>query len=129
MMKILKDSELTKNLPKTVNEVSILFCSDQEIRVLNRDFRNKDKSTDVLSFSQIENLDFVSLALGDIIISVDTALVQANELNVSLDDEVLRLSIHGLLHLLGYDHENVSEIEAKKMRDLEEKLFLEVCDD
>jgi len=128
-MKILKDSELTKNLPKTVNEVSILFCSDQEIRVLNRDFRNKDKSTDVLSFSQIENLDFVSLALGDIIISVDTALVQANELNVSLDDEVLRLSIHGLLHLLGYDHENVSEIEAKKMRDLEEKLFLEVCDD
>ena len=96
------------------------------MRVLNNTYREKDAPTDVLSFSQIEGQDLITIdgdCLGDVVISIDTAAKQAKENNLSLDQEVLRLSIHGLLHLLGYDHENVSDAEAQKMFLLEEKLF------
>ncbi len=111
-------------LPPDVIEVGILLTNDEEIRSLNAQYRHKDTPTDVLSFSQLEGEDFsLSSALGDLVISLDTAERQAEELEVALDEEVLRLLIHGLLHLFGYDHEEVPESEAKRMRSLEDQLF------
>jgi probable rRNA maturation factor len=91
-----------------VLEVNLILTTDQRIQELNRDYRDQDKPTDVLSFSQIEGGSaFVAaprgaLALGDIIISVETAARQAKG---SLLDELRLLAVHGSLHLLGYDHE------------------------
>ena len=82
------------------SSATIAFVSDQSIRKLNRQFRNIDKATDVLSFPADEEQN-----LGDIAISVDTALAQAKENGLSFDDEVAQLILHGLLHLSGYDHE------------------------
>ncbi len=112
-------------IPDTVCELSLLITSDSHIRELNRDFRGKDKATDVLSFSQIEGdeLGPGPFSLGDIVISLDTTVRQAAELKHSLGEELLRLLIHGILHLLGYDHENVPEDEVKRMQDLEDRLF------
>ncbi len=110
-----------------------MLTTDVEVHHLNLTYRNKDKPTDVLSFSQIESQipeiidpDFShNNQLGDVVISLDTAKVQAKKYHHSLDHEVLRLSIHGLLHLMGYDHVNVSKSEADRMRRLERKLFAE----
>lgn len=106
-------------------ELSILITTDKEIKILNRDYREKDKATDVLSFPLLEGEggDFAQSNLGDVVISFETAKRQAKDLNVSVPQEINRLLTHGLLHLLGYDHENVTEAEAQKMRDKEEELF------
>jgi len=106
-------------------EVSISIVSDNEIKKLNAFYRRKNKPTDVLSFSMIEGLElpFSSPALGDVVISIDTATRQAKEYKVNLYQELLRLLIHGLLHLLGYDHEHVSKAAAKRMKTLEETLY------
>jgi len=101
-------------------EVSILFTDDIELRDLNRDFRGKDKATDVLSFPSDD------IYLGDLAISVQTARRQSKEYQVSLQEELIRLIIHGILHLHGYDHEKVSKSEAAKMRRLEKKFFQEI---
>jgi probable rRNA maturation factor len=92
-------------------ELSIVLCTDDFIRPLNRDWRGKDKATDVLSFSQREGeeADEDDPVLGDVVISVETAARQAEELGHSLDLELRVLLIHGLLHLLGYDHEGSAE--------------------
>lgn len=106
-------------------ELSLTLTSDDSIRALNRDYRKKDQSTDVLSFSQIEELgnspldplavqNNPGMPLGDVVISIDTALVQARSYGVSPRDRLLTLLIHGFLHLLGYDHER-SPTEARKM--------------
>ncbi len=99
-------------------ELSILITSDEEIRELNRLYRNKDKATDVLSFPMGEEIGGWKL-LGDVVISIDTARVQAKELGISLEEEVKRLLIHGIVHLLGYDHE-LSKEEEKRFREMEE---------
>ncbi len=106
-------------------ELSILLTSDFEIHQLNHDYRNKDKPTDVLSFAlrEGEGREFAGDMLGDIVISLETAERQAADRGITLTDEVLRLLIHGTLHLLGYDHENVSRAEAKRMFDKEQELF------
>ena len=105
-------------------ELSILITDDKEIRKLNKKYRRKDKATDVLSFAPAEAEGFVCLKhiLGDIVISAETAKRQAKEFKVSFTEEFSRLLIHGVLHLLGYDHENVSRIKVKEMQDLEDKL-------
>ena len=106
-------------------ELSILLTTDHEIQQLNSQYRGKDSATDVLSFPMNEQLvakDAVR-QLGDVVISLETAEKQAKELGVFLEQEVLRLLIHGLLHLLGYDHENVSDDEAKRMQDKEAELY------
>lgn len=89
-------------------EVQLGFVSDEEIRALNRDFRRRDRATDVLSFSALEGepLPGTEHFLGDIVVSLDTARRQAAEHGHSFDDEVAILVVHGLLHLLGYDHED-----------------------
>lgn len=99
-------------------ELSIVLVSDAQIKRLNKLYRNKDKPTDVLSFPLGEKVEDW-LILGDIVISVDTAKRQAQELGHSLEEELKRLLVHGLVHLLGYDHELGGE-EEKKFFELEE---------
>jgi probable rRNA maturation factor len=99
-------------------ELSIVLVSDAQIKRLNKLYRNKDKPTDVLSFPIGEKVNGW-LILGDIVISVDTAKRQAQELGYSLEEELKRLLVHGLVHLLGYDHE-LGEEEEKKFFELEE---------
>lgn len=105
-------------------ELSIALVSDQAIRALNREYRGKDQATDVLSFSQVEEKGMArgpiavanarGVALGDVVISIDTALAQAREFGVTPAQRLRTLLIHGFLHLLGYDHER-SRAEARKM--------------
>lgn len=89
-------------------EVSISFVNDEEIQVINNDFRNKNCATDVLSFPMIEDFDnlfdFMPNLLGDIVISYPTAVKQSLDYNHSLEREILFLVCHSMLHLIGYDH-------------------------
>lgn len=102
-------------------EVSLSIVNDEEIKEINSNFRNIDKSTDVLSFPQIDyDLDETvmtnekdEIVLGDIIISIDTAKRQAEEFGHSLKRELCFLTVHSMLHLLGYDH--MTDDEEKEM--------------
>jgi probable rRNA maturation factor len=87
--------------------------TDPQIHTLNRQYRGKDKPTDVLSFPLADELQ--PLLLGDVVISVETAACQAQRRGHGLREELQTLLIHGILHLLGYDHE-VSRSEAIRMR-------------
>jgi rRNA maturation RNase YbeY len=103
-------------------ELSIVLVSDREIHTLNRDWRRRDRPTDVLAFAQREGPGGAPDGLlGDVVISVDTARRQAAERGATLGREGDRLLIHGLLHLLGYDHER-SAAEAARMRRRESAL-------
>lgn len=88
-------------------ELSILLCDDATIHVLNRDHRRKNKPTDVLAFAMREAKTgaWEAEVLGDVVISLDTAARQAAERGRPLWDEVTMLLAHGLLHLLGFDHQ------------------------
>lgn len=107
--------------------VSIQLVCDDEIQTLNRRYRNIDKATNVLSFPFAEG-DTESLRhlpvreLGDIIISVETAQREAKELQLHFSERIIWLLVHGLLHLLGYDHERSSE-DAERMLAEENKLL------
>lgn len=90
-------------------EVSVTFIDDEAIRELNKQFRDKDASTDVLSFPMDEDD-----TLGDIVISVEHAIAQAEEYGHPLEREIAFLTVHSVLHLLGWDHER-SEDEEKAM--------------
>ena len=112
-------------------EIDISFVNDAEIQILNRDFRNIDASTDVLSFplGDNENREINPATnawmLGDVIISVEHAVHQAEEYGHSLQREIAFLTVHSVLHLLGYDHVN-GGIEAEVMREKEENVLLEM---
>ncbi len=93
--------------------------TDQTIHELNRQYRNKDKPTDVLSFPLADEV--CPTLLGDVVISIDTARRQARQRKRAFADELRTLLIHGILHLLGYDHE-VSDSEAVRMRRKEREL-------
>ena len=101
-------------MPKV--EVSILLTDDKEIRILNRDYRDTDKPTDVLSFSmrEGEGARFAGDLLGDIVLSMTTTARQAREASRSVLDELTMLLGHGLLHLLGWDH--ATPADDRKMR-------------
>jgi len=109
-------------------EVSIAFCNDTVIHRLNRDFRGVDRSTDVLSFALNEGDEPVIAdgpaeeLLGDIIISIDTLIRQAVEYGHSNERELAYLTIHGFLHLMGYDHQ--VDDDKIKMRQAEEAVLL-----
>lgn len=106
-------------------EVSVTFVDNEQIRELNAEYRNKDSATDVLSFPLGEdgeydmNMETGAYLLGDIIISVPKAIEQAEMYGHSLRREIGFLTVHSMLHLLGYDHENEG-IEAVRMREKEE---------
>jgi rRNA maturation RNase YbeY len=103
-------------------DLSILLVSDPEMRRLNRRWRGKDRPTDVLAFAQAEGAGVPPDGLlGDVVISVDTARRQARERGHSLSDEAEHLLVHGVLHLLGYDHER-SVAEARRMQRRERAL-------
>ena len=102
-------------------ELSVLLVSDREMRRLNHRWRGRDRPTDVLSFAQGEGAAPPDGLLGDVVISVDTARCQAAERGETLGREGERLLIHGLLHLLGYDHER-SAAEARRMQRRERAL-------
>ena len=100
-------------------EVSVTFCDDEYIRELNRQFRDIDSSTDVLSFPLNDwcgGSDADGGALGDIVISLEHARKQAEEFGHSLEREIAFLTAHSMLHLLGYDHE-LSDEDDRIMRD------------
>lgn len=88
-------------------ELSVVFVHDEGMRVLNRDFRGKDRSTNVLAFPQCETYpgEPPAAMLGDVVVSLPTAAQEARELGQPLEERVVFLLAHGLLHLLGYDHE------------------------
>ena len=98
-------------------EVSLSFCTPDEIKALNRDYRNKDAETDVLSFPGFPG----SPALGDIVICTDVAKRQAEEYGHSYERELSFLAVHGLLHLLGYDHETPED--ETNMCDMQDKIM------
>ncbi len=99
-------------------ELSILLCDDETIRALNRDYRKKDRPTDVLAFAMREGEggDLHPNLLGDVVISLDTARRQAHERDRTIADEVTFLLAHGLLHLLGYDHQTAAEDRIMRAR-------------
>lgn len=105
------------------SELSVLLTGDRRIRELNRDFRHKNRPTDVLSFTQIEAPNGEMRAnpqpgqfsvIGDVVISLETAARQAAEIGQSVEHRLRALLVHGVLHLLGYDHER-SAADARKM--------------
>jgi len=106
--------------------INIIITDDEKIREINREYRDKDKATDVISFAYRENpfpkIDEEIEDLGDIYISFETAYKQSIEYKVEFDSEVKRLLVHGILHLLGYDHERSKE-DADIMFALEEKVL------
>ncbi|MBM7867995.1 rRNA maturation RNase YbeY [Heliobacterium gestii] len=115
--------------PLEDTEISLVLTNDEKIRRLNADYRNIDQPTDVLSFAMEEQADdepdfddpTAGMVLGDIIISVETAERQAAEYGHTLEREMGFLFVHGMLHLLGYDHGD--EEETKRMRAMEEKVL------
>lgn len=109
-------------------EVSLTLVDNVRIHELNREYRGVDRPTDVLSFALMEAhedepeiIGFEDEALGDIIISVERAREQAEEYGHSLEREMVYLAVHGVLHLLGYDHEH--DEEKSEMRAEEEKIM------
>jgi len=101
--------------------LSIFLCDDATIHPLNRDYRGKDKPTDVLSFAQREG-EFAFLEddlLGDVIVSMETTIRQAQERNHSTETELRVLLVHGILHLLGYDHIEDDEAEIMEAKERE----------
>lgn len=115
---------IMENLDCSDKEISLLFVDDDSIREINKEYLSRDYSTNVISFSLNEG-DFGDInpdLLGDIIISVETALRDALKAEIKFEEELDYLIIHGILHLLGYDHER-SETEAKRMKEKERELF------
>ena len=104
------------------SEVSIEFVGDVRMRRLNRLYRKKDRTTDVLAFASREAGGPPSPMLGDVVVSVPKAMRQAESLGHSISEELARLLIHGILHLVGYDHERSGQ-EARRMRRKEQALL------
>jgi probable rRNA maturation factor len=119
--------EIVRLLDHERHELSVALVGDREIRRLNAKYRNKDYATDVLSFPVIEAGPESTLLLGDVVISVDRAVAQAKERGRKPIEELTMLLIHGIVHLLGYDHER-SAREARVMRRLERKVYQALCD-
>jgi probable rRNA maturation factor len=105
------------------SELSILFTDDAAIQVLNREWRNKDKPTNVLSFPAfpVEPGDALPPMLGDIVLALETVKREADEENKPFAHHLTHLTVHGLLHLLGYDHE--TEEQAAEMEGLEREIL------
>ena len=120
-----KTAEVYDIQPNT--EVSVVLANDEYIHALNREYRGIDRPTDVLSFALNEGEEPEVIGgpeevlLGDIIISIETATRQATEYGHSLERELAYLTVHGILHLLGYDH--MIEEDKQKMRREEEHVL------
>ncbi|MBD8545288.1 rRNA maturation RNase YbeY [Sphingomonas sp. CFBP 8760] len=111
--------------PATI-EVSVRLTSDEEVHALNRQYRQKDKPTNVLSFPMVQpdlidtisqNSDDGEVLLGDIVLAHGVCVAEAAERGISVETHATHLMVHGVLHLLGYDH--MSDDEAEAMEDIE----------
>jgi probable rRNA maturation factor len=108
-------------------ELSLALIGDREIRKLNARYRAKDYATDVLSFPAGHPLPKEIRLLGDVVISVDKARSQAKERGRTMKQEMATLLIHGIVHLLGYDHER-SARDARAMGRLERRIYMKLCE-
>ena len=110
------------SIRKESGDATIAFVSDRKIKELNSRFRGIDKATDVLSFPAGEEPSGETANLGDIAISVERAGIQARENQMTFDEEIAQLILHGLLHLCGYDHETdkgeMNQLELRLRRKL-----------
>jgi probable rRNA maturation factor len=123
------DSEVALS---SVKELHIMVINDARMREINFEYRNKDKATDVLSFPQFSKEELRTPGalgdyLGDIVLASQTTKRQAKSFGVSVKIELIRLVVHGILHLVGYDHEGVPAREAQAMRRKERILRGVVC--
>ena len=114
-----------EHIDKERAEISVTFVEGEEIRELNRDYRDTDRVTDVLSFPQFDDLNDIpevgEICLGDVVICKDRAEEQAKEFGHSFEREIIYLFTHSILHLLGFDH--MEEDEKKEMREREEEVM------
>ena len=119
-----KLTRVLKDLDCREKELSILFTDDEGIAQLNESYLGRKGPTNVLAFPMSDGLEPVveSGMLGDVVISLDTAVAESKDLNETLEHTIDRLLIHGILHLLGYDHEK-SKSEAKRMENEEKRLM------
>jgi len=116
-------------------EIAILLCSKKRIQELNRSYRGKDYPTDVLSFSQLEEpiadgireFDGEESFLGDIAISLDVVRKNAKEFNVTYEEEIRRVITHGILHLIGMEHNDSSE--TSEMIEIQERILKKLMED
>lgn len=106
-------------------EVSVVLANDDLVQVLNREYRNKDKPTNVLTFAALDDKDSIpehgNLHLGDVILALETIEREAKEQGKFRLDHVKHLIVHGILHLLGYDHQ--TEDQATDMETLEIRIL------
>ena len=127
LQRIMEKTLLAENVPTTV-EISLVITGQEQIQALNRDYRGKDQPTDVLSFAMQETKEgeepeaFIGppdglLHLGEVIISYPQAVLQAAEKGHSLKKELAVLIVHGVLHILGYDHEKEEMEPAMSARE------------
>ena len=119
-------SLVLRNSGITDGEISLTLLDDDAIRELNRTHLGKDAPTDVLSFALHEGLQPV---LGDVYVGYERAVVQAAEAGISVAEELARLSIHGTLHVLGYDHPHSEARYASEMFMLQERLVQKLLDE
>lgn len=115
-------------------ELSLTLTDDQRIHELNRDYRQKDQPTDVLSFATLDSPESAAsfpaqlpLPLGDIVISLDTVKRQAQENSVETEAELAWVLIHGVLHLLGYDHQTPAERDVMRALEVESLNYLGIA--
>ena len=105
------------------SEVSVLYVDDEEMRGLNEEFRGIDRATDVLAFAMNEGETFPAIEerrlLGDVVVSLESALRQSRQQRHSPRREIAVLLVHGVLHLLGYDHETAQRENKSRMRHVE----------
>lgn len=108
--------------------LSILLTDDAGIRELNRSWLGKDRATNVISFAmqEGEGAGVQADLLGDVVISVETAAREASEAQYPVEHELYFLLLHGILHLLGYDHERGSAADARRMATRERELFAQI---
>ena len=118
-----------ENISSKDFEISISFVDNEKIKEMNKFYRDKDLVTDVLSFPQYDSIEEINdedgyLSLGDIVISLDKVEKQAKEYEHLFERELLYLTTHGMLHLLGYDH--INESDKTKMRKVEDDIMKEM---
>ena len=122
-----KIKQILNALDCNSHEISVVFLDDVEIQKLNKTYRQVDKPTNVLAFPMQEG-QFGNITpglLGDVVISIETAKQEAKKNAINLEERVSQLLIHGILHLLGFDHET-DEKDAKKMEDKSFELLKQV---
>ena len=105
------------------SQVCLSFVSDEDMRELNRRYRKIDRTTDVLSFAQ-RDIGGVGI-LGDVVISYDTAVRNSQRFSVTVEGEIRRLVVHGILHLLGFDHAEKRQRETMRGKESEILGFLD----